>query len=162
MQRRMAVLLAMLILASMSFAAAFAQNPHFINASASGPDDNGDLTVSFKEAGVGNNQLIKYVASADATATYACMNKGGGFPSDPKKQTVTGPVSTTGKFNSGKNGSIDASLLLTPPPSSLKCPPGQKMVLVSVSYSNVEITDTTHNVSESISGTFSRTFFTLP
>ena len=47
-------------------AAATAQNEHFVRASGSLNND-GSLTVSFKEAGLGTNQLINYTLTADAT-----------------------------------------------------------------------------------------------
>jgi hypothetical protein len=135
--------------------AAHADSPHFTRASAS-LNSNGTLTVSFKEAGLGTNQLITYVASADGTAVYVCVNKGGGNPSASNKTTVNGPVTASGDFSSGKNGQVTASLTLSPPSAgSFSCPPGQSMQVASVSYSNVAITDTTNGVSESIGGTFS-------
>jgi hypothetical protein len=134
-------------------AAATAASPHFITASAS-LNDNGTLTVSFKEAGLGDNLLINYTASADATATYVCVNKGGSNPSAQNKTTVAGPVSAKGTFSSGKNGSISRSLTISPPPSDISCPKGQTLQLAQVSYTNVKITDTTNNVGESIPGTF--------
>jgi hypothetical protein len=148
-----AVLLAMLLLA-LSVSAAFADSPHFISANASLSGAN--LNVSFKEAGLGNNALITYVASADATATYVCVNGGNKNPSASNKETVSGPVSATGTFSSGKNGSISQTLTLSPPSAgSFSCPSGQKLELASVSYTNVAITDTTNHVTESIPGTFS-------
>ncbi|HYU74294.1 MAG TPA: hypothetical protein VEL31_16620 [Ktedonobacteraceae bacterium] len=136
---------------------AFATSPHFISASASGPNSAGNLTVSFKESGLGNNALINYVASADATATYACINGGGNHPKATNKETVSGPVSATGTFSSGKNGTISQSLTLNPPSAGdFTCPSGQKLVLAFVSYTNAAITDTTNNVTEAIPGTFSR------
>ncbi len=161
MKRQMVILLAGLVLTGL-VVAAFAQSPHFVKASASGPNAVGNLVVSFKEAGLGDNQLITYVASADATAEYAIGNNGGNFPPSPTHQEVTGPVSATGQFRSGKNGSINGSLTLMPPPSTLKVPPGQTLFLVSVTYTNVEITDETNGVTQGIPGVFSRTFLTLP
>jgi len=117
-------------------------------------NSNGSLTVSFKEAGLGTNQLITYVASADASATYVCVNRGGANPSAQNKTTVAGPVSATGTFSSGKNGQVTGSLTVNPPPSDITCPPGQSLELALVTYSNVTITDTTNGVSESL-GTFS-------
>jgi hypothetical protein len=135
-------------------AAATAQNPHFINASAK--TDGANLVVSWKEAGLGDNQLINYTANADGTATYVCVNKGGGNPSASNKTTVSGPVSASGTFNSGKNGQITASLTLNPPGSgSFSCPPGQSLQLAQASYTNVSITDTTNGITEPIPGTFS-------
>lgn len=154
-----AALVAMLVV--LAFAStAQAQNPHFIRASAAGPNAGGQLTVSFKESGLGDNQLITYVASADATATYACLNHGGNHPQAANKETVSGPVSATGTFSSGRNGTISQSLTLNPPSAgTFSCPSGQRLVLASVSYTNVAITDTTNGVTESIPGTFSRVFF---
>ena len=117
-------------------------------------NNDGTLTVSFKEAGLGTNQLITYVASADATATWVCVNNGGGNPSAQNKTTVAGPVSETGQFSSGKNGQVTASLTIDPPPSDISCPPGQNLRLAQATYTNVEIADTTNGVTESIPGTF--------
>jgi hypothetical protein len=130
-----------------------AASPHFVRATA---DLSGtDLVVSFKEAGLGDNQLITYVASADATATYVCVNRGGANPSAQNKITVSGPVSATGTFSSGKNGQVTASLTISPPgPGGFSCPPGQRLAIAQVVYSNVTITDTTNGVTESIPGTF--------
>lgn len=125
--------------------AALADSPHFIRASGSLNND-GSLTVSFKEAGLGTNQLINYTLSADATATYVCVNRGGANPSAQNKTTVAGPVSASGTFSSGKNGQVTASLTVNPPPSDISCPNGQDLKLASVSYTNVVLTDTTNNV----------------
>jgi hypothetical protein len=135
--------------------AALAVNAHFISASASLSGSN--LVVSFKEAGLGTNQLINYEANASASATYVCVNKGGGNPSASNKTTVNGPVSATGSFNSGKNGNVTGSLTLTPPPpgSNFSCPSGQKQATASVTYTGVSITDTTNGITEAISGEFS-------
>jgi hypothetical protein len=135
-----------LALVSASAGAAFAQNEHFIRASGSLNND-GSLTVSFKEAGLGTNQLIDYTLTADATAVYVCVNRGGANPSAQNKTTVAGPVSASDTFNSGKNGQVTASLTVDPPPSDITCPPGQSLELASVSYTDVVLTDTTNNVS---------------
>jgi hypothetical protein len=142
------------VVAALAIPAALADSPHFVRASAT-LNSNGALTVSFKEAGLGTNQNIDYVASANATATYVCVNRGGSNPSASNKTTVSGPVSAGGTFSSGKNGSVSQSLTISPPPAGISCPNGQSLQLASVSYTDVAITDTTNNVSESISGTFS-------
>lgn len=140
---------------------ALAASPHFVGR-VTATLVGADVVVSFKEAGLGNNQLIDYLASANATAVYACQNNGGNFPSDPKKQEVSGPVTASGTFSSGKNGQVSASLTIQPPPSTLECPPGQNEVLVSVSYNNITITDTTNNVSETATpSSLSATFFDI-
>jgi hypothetical protein len=137
----------------MAAPAALAVSPHFINASGTLNAD-GSVTVKFKEAGLGTNQLIDYALTADATATYVCVNKGGANPSAQNKTTVSGPVIATGSFSSGKNGNVTASLTVNPPPSDISCPPGQSLELASVAYTNVVLTDTTNNVSISV-GAFS-------
>jgi hypothetical protein len=139
---------------------ALAANPHFIRASASGPDASGNLAVNFKIAGLGSTVTTTVTASADATAVYACRNNGGNFPADPKKQEVTGPVTASGLFTSGRNGQITGSLTLMPPPSTLSCPPGQHHVLVSVTYSNVRVSEPSAGT-QSIPGIFSRAFYIL-
>ncbi|HKH29597.1 MAG TPA: hypothetical protein VKA45_00965 [Gaiellaceae bacterium] len=140
------VLASLLGTAALAVPAATAQNEHFIRASGN-LNNNGSLTVSFKEAGLGTNQLISYALTADATATYVCVNRGGANPSAQNKTTVSGPVIATGDFSSGKNGQVTASLTVSPPASDISCPPGQSLELASVSYTNVVLTDTTNNVS---------------
>jgi hypothetical protein len=148
-------IIAVLSMLLVAFAAsvALAQNEHFVRADArlSGTQ----LIVSWKEAGLGTNQLINYTANADATATYVCVNRGGGNPSASNKTTVSGPVSASGTFSSGKNGQVTASLTLNPPgPGGFSCPPGQSLEIAQVTYTNVSITDTTNGITEPIPGTF--------
>src|SRR5215208_6329654 len=153
MLRKVMLLAAALAMVLAYAVPAFAQNEHFIRASGS-LNNNGSLTVSFKEAGLGTNQLINYTLTANATATYVCVNRGGANPSAQNKTTVSGPVIATGTFNSGKNGQVTASLTVMPPASDISCPPGQSLELASVSYTNVVLTDTTNDVSIAV-GDFS-------
>ncbi len=140
---------------------AFANSPHFVNSSDS-IDNAGALVISFKEAGLGTNQLISYEGSADATAVYACINGGGKHPQATNKETVNGPVSGTGAFSSGKNGQVTGSLTLEPPSAgSFSCPNGQHLVLASVSYTNILLQDTTNGIDAPIAGTISKTFFNV-
>ena len=135
-----------MLLVAVTALPALAVSPHFINASGT-LNANGSLTVSFKEAGLGTNQNIDYVLTADATATYVCVNRGGANPSAQNKTTVSGPVTASGTFASGRNGNVTASLTAQPPPSDISCPRGQTLELASVSYTNIVLTDTTNNVS---------------
>jgi hypothetical protein len=153
MKRLLLLFCAPLLLIVSVASPAHAVSPHFVQASASLSGTN--LVVSFKEAGLGTNQLITYVATADATATYVCVNRGGANPSASNKTTVSGPVSATGTFSSGKNGQVTASLTLNPPSAgSFSCPSGQSSAIAQVSYTNVAITDSTNGVTASIPGTF--------
>jgi hypothetical protein len=151
--RTVVVATAALVVMLATAAVAFAVSPHFVRADADVSGAN--LVVSFKEAGLGTNQQITYVANADATATYVCVNRGGANPSASNKTTVSGPVSATGTFSSGKNGQVTASLTLNPPaPGGFSCPPGQSLEIAQVVYTNVSITDTTNGITEPIPGTF--------
>jgi hypothetical protein len=152
--RRILVFAAVLAVAAVATGSAVAVSPHFVSASAKISGAN--LVVSWKEAGLGTNQLINYTANADATATVVCVNNGGGNPSASNKTTVSGPVSASGAFDSGKNGNVTASLTLQPPPAPQNfCPPGQTEQISEVTYTNVSITDTTNGITEPIPGTFS-------
>lgn len=148
---RVTMLLMTLLIFGLAAQAAFAVSPHFINASAARSGDN--LVVKWKEAGLGDNLNIDYVASATATRVDSCVNGGNKVPSDPKKTTTVAQVNAAGTF-SVKNGSVNGSLTLTPPATTLSCPPGQKATLISLSYTDVSITDTTNGITEPIPGTF--------
>jgi hypothetical protein len=153
MKRLFVFLFALLVALFMFTTTAQAVSPHFVRADAQLSGTN--LVVNFKEAGLGTNQLITYVAAADSTVTYVCVNRGGANPSAQNKTTISGPVSATGTFSSGKNGQVTASLTVNPPgPGSFSCPSGQSLEIAQVSYSNVTITDTTNGITESIAGTF--------
>src|SRR5512132_2432454 len=148
-KRAATVTLFVSVLLALMSSPAWAVSPHFVRADANLSGAN--LVVSFKEAGLGTNQLITY----EATAVYVCVNRGGGNPSASNKTTVSGPVTATGTFSSGKNGQVTASLTLTPPgPGGFTCPPGQRSQIAEVTYTNVAITDTTNGVTEPIAGTF--------
>ena len=124
------------------------------------------LQANFDIAGLGNTAgTVTVLASADASALYACQNGGGNFPTDPKKRAENGTVSQLGTFTVN-NGRATGFLTLSPPASSLHCPGGQVAVLVSVTYSNVQVqivgSSVTATSSNSDIGTsYSRTFFTL-
>lgn len=152
MKRRIAVVALVFVAFALVAQQALAVSPHFVRASGT-LNANGSLTVDFKEAGLGTNQNIDYLLTADATATYVCVNRGGANPSAQNKTTVAGPVSATGTFSSGKNGQVTASLTVNPPPSDISCPPGQSLQLAQVTYTNVTLADTTNGVSISL-GTF--------
>src|SRR5262249_22780238 len=116
--------------------------PHFIGSATSSVNSAGALVVSWKEAGLGDNVTVKYELDAQGTATYACINGGGNHPQAANKETVSAPVSSTGMFTSGKNGNITASLSAGPVSAGdFHCPPGQTMVLASVSYTGITLMD---------------------
>jgi hypothetical protein len=158
-------LLSGLFLATILQATAFAQSPHFIGtAQVSGIGTDGTISVSFKEAGLGSNQRIDYAFGGSFVANYGCINHGGNHPSATNKTASSGTVDVTGSFSSGKNGSISATLSFTPPAPDtvLDCPGNQVAVLADISYSGLSLTDTTNQVSATLSTTSeSAIFFTF-
>jgi hypothetical protein len=133
---------------------AFAESPHFISASATGVASNGTLSVTFKEAGLGNQITnVQVTLSGQGSANYACINGGGKHPSATNKETVNGPVSSGGSFPV-RNGSTSGTLTLSPPSAgSFSCPSGQSLVLAAVSYTGVSLSGA--GATASIAGTFS-------
>jgi hypothetical protein len=128
---------------------AAAQNPHFVNASASRSGNN--LVCSFKEAGLGSGQEVTITCSAEATANYQCINKGGKNPSAENKRTVNEEVSESGDFTATKSGQVTGSVTVSPPDAGdFTCPSGQRLTLVSVTYENVVLTDETTGASEEL------------
>jgi hypothetical protein len=159
MKRLSILICTLLALSSFMASNAHAQNPHFLRCSASGVNSDGSLDACFKIAGLGSNQSIDVTASATADATYACRNHGQQCPDAANKVNVQANVSASGTFTSGKNGQITACLTVDPPPTSLTCPPGQKLVLVSVSYTNVKVSAPGAGDCNTSPGTFAANFF---
>jgi hypothetical protein len=137
----------------------WADSPHFLRCSASGVNSDGTLNVCFKIAGLGANQTLTVTASATADAVYACLNRGQQCPNAANKVHVQSNVSASGDFTSGKNGQITACLTVDPPPTTLTCPPGQELVLVSVSYTNVSVSAPGAGDCIPSPGTFAANFF---
>jgi hypothetical protein len=137
MRSRHTRFLAAALVLGVTAAIALGASAHFIKASAARQLNN--LNVSFKIAGLGDNQTITVTASARATANYECINNGGKNPSAANKEQVIANVSVSGNFTSDKNGNVNGTLTITPPPSTLKCPSGQRLVLQSVSYDRVSV-----------------------
>jgi len=116
--------------------------------------------VCFKIAGLGPNQSLDVTASADGSAVYACLNHGQHCPNAANKSTETGTVTAHGTFTSGKNGQITGCLTLDPPPNtSLTCPNGQRLVLVSVDFTNVKVSAAGAGDCIPTPGTFAANFF---
>jgi hypothetical protein len=147
-----AALVAVFALALPAWAAA----PQF-KAATSSVNDAGALVVSFDERGLGNEN-IDYTLTADATALYACLNRGGKHPQAANKESFEGQVAGGGSFEP-KNGRVVASLTAGPLAApQFTCPSGQDRVRAAVSYTNIVLTDTTNGVSTSVPDA-SRVFF---
>jgi hypothetical protein len=145
-------------------AAAQSSGAHFQNRSMKASiDTNGKLTVSFVEAGLGNEN-VDYSLTADVVADYYCVSKSGGIPNAANKFTDTDSPEANGSFEP-KNGKVTGSLSLNLPPAPSSDPPtcgnGQSLRLQRVEWSNVKLTDITNLVEFLFPGTFGRTLFNL-
>ena len=119
--------------------AAWAGSPHFVDSTVTAVRTDNTLTVSGKEAGLGDEAQVHIVVSA----TALCINGGGHHPRAVNKESV----SSEGTFPV-QNGKADFSLTLTAvfqPPCS---PP------MTVQFTDVTVTDTTNGISVNLRGTF--------
>jgi hypothetical protein len=148
---------AIFLACTLAVGVALAASPHFVSATSALSGNT--VAVSFKEAGLGANARIDYLASADVSATWACINKGGANPAASNKRSVESPVSQGSSLSSDKNGTVSGTITLpaVTQPSDFTCPPGQKTVLVEVTFANIKIEDKTNGVSQAAGGPFSKT-----
>ncbi|MDP9225054.1 MAG: hypothetical protein M3P18_14640, partial [Actinomycetota bacterium] len=123
-----------------------AGSPHFIKHATNASLSGSNLVVNFKEAGLASGSVETITIDATATTTYECVNGGGKNPAASNKTTTVTHVSESGTFTADKNGNVVGSLTLSPPTAAdlgFSCPPGQTVTFVSVTYSNISITDST-------------------
>jgi hypothetical protein len=140
---------------TVSGASAASGNPHFIKSATSASLSGANLVCKFKEAGLASGSVETVACSATQTITYECVNGGGKNPSASNKKVFATTVSTSGTFTADKNGNIVGSLTQQPASAAslgFACPPGQTTTLVSVTYSNIRITDQTSGASISVAG----------
>jgi hypothetical protein len=147
-------------------ALAWAASPHFIDSKTTANiQSDGDLEVSFKEAGLGD-AATDYLLSANAATTCTCVTNSGRCPKAANKVTGSEAVSAQGTF-SPKNGTVSATLVVTAPqcPASASptCGGGQRLELSAIAYTGISLTDQTNNVpAGGLPTELSRTFFTCP
>jgi hypothetical protein len=97
--------------------------------------------------------LITETVTADGNGQYQWFNKGGNKPQGQPFQADPVTVSASGDFPSGKNGqitgTITASGSIPPPPQDfLDASHADNWVpKLTVSYTNIVLTDTTNSVS---------------
>ena len=150
---------AALLLGSSAPAAFATSGAHFFSASAavqtgtSGPGVQGQLLLSWDEAGVGNQDVTYSLQITSESAIYACYNNGGNHPQASNKVGPTGPLSVSLGAFSPINGRITVTNLPvvgTPLASTLTCPSGQTRRVARVTYSLGNLTDTVNSVSISL------------
>jgi len=153
------IVLAIALVATLALAATAAAGAPKFHSATSSVNNAGALVVNFDERGLGNLN-VDYTLSADASATYACINRGGNHPQAANKETFNADVSAGGSFEV-KNGRVVASLAAGPiSAGDFSCPGGQRLVLAAVSYTNIELCDTTNDVCIGLPDA-SRTFFAV-
>jgi len=129
----------LLAVAAIAAPAAQAGSPHFINSAFSVSRDQNTLTVSGKEAGLGDEAQIHVVL----TATAECVNGGGNHPKAANKTSV----SAAGDFPV-QNGKAEFTLSATATFQPECSPP------MTVQFTDVVVCDLTHNLCKSFAGTF--------
>ena len=139
MRRVVAVFFLALFALVLSAPAAVAGSPHFIDNAFTVTRSDNTLTVSGKEAGLGNEAQVHIVA----TATAECINGGGKHPKAVNKESVG-----AGENFPVQNGKADFSLSVTAVFQPNCSPP------MTVAFTDVKVTDTTNNLVKSLPGTF--------
>lgn len=129
----------MLVAAGLAVPVALAGAPHFINSAFSIARDGNTLTVSGKEAGLGDEAQIQVVLSA----TALCINPGGKHPKAANKESV----SAQGTFPV-QNGKADFELSVAAVFQPDCSPP------MEVRFTDVTVTDMTNGLTRSFAGTF--------
>jgi hypothetical protein len=145
MRKLSSVVLAVVAMFVLGATTVLADSPHFLYANAS-IDSSGALTVAFKDAGLGTGvSSIAVTLTADANAEYQCWNNGGHHPKAGNKETVAGPLVNTDSFPV-RHGQVTASISVGPlGPGDFSCPSGQTLYLMSITYSNIVVSDATGN-----------------
>ena len=135
MRRLLLVAVLALATAAVAVPVAWAGSPHFIQSAFSVTRSDNTLTVSGKEAGLGDESQVHIVVSA----TAECINNGGKHPKAVNKTDV----SAAGDFPV-QNGKADFSLSLTATFQPSCSPP------MTVRFTNVTVTDTTNGISKNL------------
>lgn len=112
---------------------AFAGSPHFVEVSAT--QDGNTLTVSGKEAGLGNETQVHI----EMTATAECINNGGHHPKAVNKTSV----SAAGDFPV-QNGKALFTLTATATFQPDCAPP------MTVQFTDIVVSDTEHGVTQKL------------
>ena len=130
MLRIVRALVAAALLSGLAVPVAFAGSPHFVGACTKTQDGN-TLTVTCKEAGLGDEDQINVTISA----TALCINGGGRHPKAVNKEDLSSTTSQP-----VQNGKADYSVTLTATFTPDCTPP------MTLEFSNVTVTDTTNGL----------------
>jgi hypothetical protein len=128
------VIVAAAIVALTFTAVAIAGSPHFIVSAFSFSQNGNTLTISAKEAGLGDETQINIVV----TATAECINGGGKHPKAVNKAGV-GAAATVPV----QNGKAEYTLVVVAPEFQPPCDPP-----MTLRFSDITLTDTTNNLTK--------------
>ena len=166
MRRITPSVLALFVMGCVMVGTAFAQSSgaHFQKSSVRASIDNGgNLTVSWVEAGLGNEN-VNYSLTADVVADYYCVSNSGSIPNAANKFTFNDSPEANGSFEP-KNGKVSGNLRLNVPAPPSSAPPtcgrGQALRLQKVAWRNVLLEDTTNILPYPFPGSFIRELFSL-
>lgn len=137
MRRLIFIALAVFAAGVLGSSVAWAGSPHFVTVSATRTDNT--LTVSGKEAGLGDEEQVHIVVSA----TAECINKGEKHPKAENKESLSKEENVP-----VQNGKANFSIELTASFQPECAPP------MTVAFTNVTVTDTTNKISVKLTGTF--------
>jgi hypothetical protein len=137
--RRFASIVAIIAICTLAVSTVWAGSPHFVDDTVKISRTDNTLTVSGKEAGLGDEDQVHIVVSA----TALCINGGGKHPKAVNKESV----SSAGDFPV-QNGKADFSLSVTATFSPSCSPP------MTVEFTDVSVTDTTNGITATFRGTF--------
>jgi hypothetical protein len=135
MRRSFLLLGLALAIAAIAAPVAFAGHPHFVANTVTVTRTDDSLTISGKEAGLGDESQVHIVV----TATALCINRGGKHPKAENKQSL----SSEGDFPV-QNGKAEFELVLTASFKPSCSPP------MSVVFKNVTVSDTTNGISKNL------------
>jgi hypothetical protein len=124
-----------LAIAAIAAPVARAGHPHFVSDTVTATRTDDSLTISGKEAGLGDESQVHIVVSA----TALCINPGGHHPKAENKQDLS-----SGEDFPVQNGKADFSLTLTATFKPSCSPP------MTVVFKDVTVTDTTNDISKNL------------
>jgi hypothetical protein len=110
--------------------AALAGNPHIVGSPSATVSGN-TLTVSASVAGLGNVPTATFDLEGTVDVSSRCFTRSGNRPQAANKQETIN-VDSTETF-AVRNGRTNATFSITPL-STLDCPPGQRVVVESITY----------------------------
>jgi hypothetical protein len=137
-RRSIVIFFTLVMIFALAVTTASAGSPHFVGKISIERDGN-NLTVSGKEAGLGNETQVHIEITAEAQ----CINPGGNHPQAGNKETF----SAEGDFPV-QNGKANFELTLEAAFQPDCSPP------MSVEWTNVVVSDTEHGISETFPGPY--------